>query len=366
MDTEFAIIGGGIVGLSVAYGLMKRGKNVCVFDEGDTAFRASRGNFGLVWVQGKGLEQPAYANWTRRSATAYRGFANELQDHAGLDFALVQDGGYVVHMDEGEMDRERELYEALRQELGGDYPFEVMGHNALKAEEPNIGPKVVGALYCREDGHVNPLRLLMALTKAIHAMGGRILTGSKVNTVSPIAEGYEIRTANNVTHRTRKLVLSAGLGATELAPQLGFKAPIRPQQGQVLITERMPKLMNRPNVEVRQVNEGGIQIGASKSEVGLNDREDLVTVAQLARHAVDMFPKLARAKLVRSWAALRIKSPDGLPIYQESPDHPGAYLVTCHSGITLAAAHSDSLTAWLTGAQDAPDLSAFSEERFSV
>ena len=53
-DHDIAVIGGGVVGMSVAFGLVRRGRRVIVFDEGDHAFRASRGNFGLVWVQGKG------------------------------------------------------------------------------------------------------------------------------------------------------------------------------------------------------------------------------------------------------------------------------------------------------------------------
>ncbi|MGI9511171.1 MAG: FAD-dependent oxidoreductase, partial [Geminicoccaceae bacterium] len=54
--------------MAIAYGLVSRGLDVTVFDEGDVAFRASRGNFGLVWVQGKGLGMPDYARWTRLSA----------------------------------------------------------------------------------------------------------------------------------------------------------------------------------------------------------------------------------------------------------------------------------------------------------
>ena len=365
METEFAVIGGGVVGLSLAYGLLKKGKSVVVFDEGDGAIRASHGNFGLVWVQGKGSFAPAYAEWTRRSAASFRQFANVLTDHAGLDVSLVQDGGYVIHTSEQALDDDRKRYEGLKQKLNGDYPFEVMGRNALIAEEPNIGPKVVGALYCREDGHLNPLHLLKALSTAVRRLNGSVLNNCKVTGVEPSGSSYKITSANGVVV-AEKVVLSAGLGATELGPQLGFKTKIRPQQGQVLITEKIPKLMNRPNVEVRQVNEGGVQIGASKSEVGMNDKEDVKTVSQLARHAVDMFPKLAKTKLVRSWAALRIMSPDGLPIYQESPDHKGVFFVTCHSGITLAAVHSDVITSWLIGTDYQLDLSAFSEARFNV
>ena len=58
-------------------------------------------------------------------------------------------------------------------------------------------------------------------------------------------------------------------------------------------------------------------------------------------------------------------TPDGLPIYQQSTAMPGAFLVTCHSGITLAAAHALRLPDWLEGRDTAPDLSAFSEIRFA-
>ena len=151
-----------------------------------------------------------------------------------------------------------------------------------------------------------------------------------------------------------------------LGPKLGFKAPIRPQRGQVMITEKLPKLINRPSLIARQVDEGGIQIGATNEEVGLDDGVTQPGLSGLAAGAIAAFPALAKAQLVRSWGALRILSPDGLPIYQESPEMEGAYLVTCHSGITLAAAHARSLPDWLEGSDGAPNLEVFSENRFSV
>ena len=366
MDSEYAIIGGGVVGLSVAYGLIGQGKTVTLFDEGDGAFRASRGNFGLVWVQGKGLDHPAYARWSRKSAAAWAGFADELAGDSGENLALRQDGGYSMHMDEDSLAAAVAGYEKLKAELGGDYPFEVLGHNALKKEEPNIGPKVAGAILHHDDGHVNPLKLLRALAFQIRRKGGDVRIRSAVRSVEPAGDGFVIHTAAGLTHSAQRVVLCAGLGALALGPTLGFKVPIRAQRGQVLITEKTPKLISRPTDTIRQVDEGGVQIGASKEEVGLDDRETLATTAHLARAAIDVFPCLERVNLVRSWAALRIMSPDGIPIYQQSESHPGAFFVTCHSGITLAAAHARYLPLWITGHPDAPDLSVFSEERFDV
>jgi hydrogen cyanide synthase HcnC len=66
-EHDVAVIGGGLVGSAIAWGLAASGKRVALLDEGDVAFRASRGNFALVWVQSKGLGMPEYARWTRAS-----------------------------------------------------------------------------------------------------------------------------------------------------------------------------------------------------------------------------------------------------------------------------------------------------------
>ncbi|MCQ0091261.1 FAD-binding oxidoreductase [Roseovarius sp. M141] len=365
MTSDYAIIGGGIVGLSTAWGLLKRGLRVTVLDGEDGSFRASRGNFGLVWVQSKGMNQPRYAEWSQESSAAWAGFAAELGDATGHDLGLEQKGGYDFHFSEESLEATVAKYEILKEKLGGNYPYEVLGHNALRGEEPAIGPKVVGAILHHQDGHANPLKLLRALADDVRRLGGVVLNGKQVIAVEK-ADLFCIKCADGTEVRARKTILSAGLGAMSLGPMLGFKAPIRPQRGQVMITEKLPKLINRPSLIARQVDEGGIQIGATNEEVGLDDHVTQPGLSGLAAEAIATFPALAKAQLVRSWGALRILSPDGLPIYQESPEMPGAYLVTCHSGITLAAAHARFLPDWLEEADTAPNLEVFSETRFSV
>jgi len=339
-QSEFAIVGGGVVGHSIAYGLLKKGKTVTLFDEGDVAFRASRGNFGLVWVQGKGAGMPTYAKWTRASAHRWQDFASELYESSDIDLSIQQRGGYSIFLDEKSFEERIRTYDKLKSALGGDYPYEVLGHNAIKKEEPHIGPDVVGAM-------------------------------SRVTRIEPRASGFAIHSNTSEVFQCEKVVLACGLGTAELGRPLGFKVPIRPQRGQVLITEKMPPLIHRPSDEIRQVNEGAIQIGASAEEVGMDDSETINTTAALAANAIKQYPILGKAQLVRSWGALRIMSPDGFPVYQQSEQHPGAYFATCHSGITLAAAHAKLLPDWLCGETKTLDqldinFSEFSEDRFDA
>lgn len=363
MDAEYAIVGGGLVGLSVAWGLLGRGCRVIVLDGSDGSFRASRGNFGLVWVQGKGCDAPDYARWTRRSAGAWAGFAAELAEATGRDLSLRQEGGLSLHLDEASLAARVGRYATLAEALGGD-DYQVMDGNELRRIEPAAGPGVVGGILHRKDGHVNSLRLLKALAQDVRQRGGTVLCNREVTQVTRPG-AFRLACADGTVVEAGKVVLAAGLGAASLGPKLGFRAPVRPQRGQVLVTEKIPKLLNYPTGVARQVDEGGIQLGATEEEVGFDDITTPEAVARLAAQAVATYPALSRVRMVRSWGALRIMTPDGLPVYDESPGMPGAYMVTCHSGVTLAAAHARFLPAWLEGAADAPDLEVFRETRFS-
>ena len=99
-EIDTLVLGGGVVGMSVAYGLARAGEKVRVLDGSDDAFRASRGNFGLVWVQGKGRGRPPYARWTMESARRWPALAAELAQLTGVDVELSQIGGLSMCLDD--------------------------------------------------------------------------------------------------------------------------------------------------------------------------------------------------------------------------------------------------------------------------
>jgi glycine/D-amino acid oxidase-like deaminating enzyme len=368
-ECDYAVIGGGLVGMAIAYGLVSRGHDVTVFDEGDVAFRASRGNFGLVWVQGKGLGMPDYARWSRLSAELWPELAAELADGTGLSLELDQPGGIQFFLSDDEAEEFVGQLTSLRDALSGDYPFEYLGHNAAKAMVPEIGPEVVGATYCPLDGHVNPLYLLRSLHKAARAFGARVVSGPAVDRIDPLASGFRIHRDDGVW-TSQNIVLCAGLGNARLAPMVGLDAPVQPNRGQVLVTERVRPFIRYPSGRLRQVGEGAVQIGDSKEDVGLDDATTGDVVGSIANRAVRCFPLLENVRVVRSWGALRVMSPDGHPIYERSTTCSGASLVTCHSGVTLAAVHAKVLAGWVAGGESIVDgdmpnyLEKFGVERF--
>jgi hydrogen cyanide synthase HcnC len=79
------VVGGGLVGSAIAYGLQRQGLSTLMLDEGDIAYRAARGNFGLIWVQSKGIDFPPYAQWTWKSAQSWSDLSAELEEIIGDD-----------------------------------------------------------------------------------------------------------------------------------------------------------------------------------------------------------------------------------------------------------------------------------------
>jgi glycine/D-amino acid oxidase-like deaminating enzyme len=162
------------------------------------------------------------------------------------------------------------------------------------------------------------------------------------------------------------VVLAAGLGNRDLAPMVGLNAPVRPNRGQILVSERMQPFLRHPSLYVRQTDEGVVQIGDTHEDVGFDDGTSLEKLAGIAQRAVRCFPVLANVNVVRTWGALRVLTPDGFPIYQASNDCQGAFVVTCHSGITLASMHAGPLVNWIRGGDTPTDIRTFKSERFDV
>lgn len=363
-EAEYVVVGGGLVGMAIAYGLAIRGRDVAVLDEGDVAYRASRGNFGLVWVQSKGVGMPDYARWSRRSAALWPQFRDRLTEASGVALELAQPGGLQLFLSDDEAEVGVAQLERLRAALG-DYPFEFLGHNAVRKLVPEIGPEVVGGTFSPMDGHVNPLYLLRALNKAFAAADGRLANGATVERIEP-GRPFALYRGDGERWDAGNVVLAAGLGNKHLAPMVGLEAPVEPNRGQVLVTEKVRPFLELPTVTVRQVGEGAVQIGDSKENVGFDDTTDPKVVGAIAARATKLFPLLESVRVVRSWAALRVMSPDGHPIYERSRLHPGASLVTCHSGVTLAAAHALTLAGWIDGGDAPQDMEVFGAKRFAV
>lgn len=354
---DLIVIGGGLVGGAIAWGVAAKGASVVLLDEGDIAYRAARGNFGLVWVQGKGAGMPAYARWTRESAALWPDLAARLHEATGTDTALHQPGGLAFCLSDDEFQQRESMLRRMHNE-SGDIGTRMLSREDARAMVPGLGDEVTGASFCPIDGHANPLRLLRALHEALDYRPNR-----KVTAIDARPNRFNVWTGGE-TYIAPRIVIAAGLGSRQLAPMVGLHMPVSPLQGQIIVTERVRPLIDYPTHLLRQTDEGTVMLGDSQEDVGFDTTTRIAVLQKIADRNTRIFPALKDASIVRMWAALRVMSPDGLPIYQQSERFPGAFGATCHSGVTLAGAHALALApAILQGALPA-SLSAFGSARF--
>jgi hydrogen cyanide synthase HcnC len=366
-DYEVAVIGGGLVGSAIAWGLAKTGQRVAVLDEGDVAYRASRGNFALIWVQNKGMGMPQYGLWTLMSSEAWSSFADMLRGQTGIDVHFERPGGFHMALSERELEARVAQLQRLHAQPGMPrYDFEILDHAAVERFLPEIGPEVAGATFSRFDGHCNSLKLLRALHAGMQQLGVDYLCDRPVASIAHSAGEFRLATRGGEV-RAGKIVLAAGIGNARLAPLAGLDVPVRPQRGQIIVTEKTARFLHYPVSTVRQTDEGGVMLGDSQEEAGLDPSVGHAVIAVLADRAVRMFPRLASLNIVRSWAALRVMTRDGFPIYDHSSECPGAFVATCHSGVTLAAIHALTLAPLIArGELPADTFNVFSSRRFHV
>lgn len=354
---DLIVIGGGLVGGAIAWGAAAEGASIVVLDEGDIAFRAARGNFGLVWVQSKGAGMPPYARWTRESAALWPDLAARLRDTTGIDTALRQPGGLAFCLSDDEFEQRELLIRRMHNE-SGDIGTRMLNREDARAMVSGLGDAVAGASFCPIDGHADPLRLLKALHETLDYRPNR-----RVGVIDARPNRFIVRSGDE-TYTAPRIVIAAGLGSRELAPLVGLHMPVSPLQGQIIVTERVRPLIDYPTHLLRQTDEGTVMLGDSQEDVGFDTTTRIAVLKQIADRSTRIFPALKDASIIRMWAALRVMSPDGLPIYEQSERFPGAFAATCHSGVTLAGAHALTLgPAILQGALPA-SLSAFGSARF--
>ncbi|MBT4642943.1 MAG: FAD-binding oxidoreductase [Deltaproteobacteria bacterium] len=368
IKTDIIVIGGGLLGSSVAFGLARKGADVVLLDEGDMAHRAAVGNFGLVWVQNKGLGMRRYAEWAREASLLFPDFAEMLKDEIGIDVRYEKTGGLIMFTSEQAYEAQKSTHERLRgaSEIFG-YDGKMIDRQTAQemVGQLRLGEKIIGASYSTHDGHLNPLLLLTALDRGFRQAGGNRFPNHAAFEIKQQDTSFQVRTQSTV-FCAEKVVIAAGLGTPHLAAMVGLKIPISPQKGQVLVTERVKPVLPIAVSEVRQTDEGSFLLGNSNEDTGFDSSVTLDIMQKILARTVTLFPQLAKLNVVRTWSCLRPLTPDHMPIYQESVSSPGAFVITSHSGVSLAAMQSTYLADWILNGAIVDGFENFGLGRFHV
>ena len=339
------VVGGGIVGASIAYHLAGRGVRVTVVDGAAPGSGASGHSF--AWINAGAKGPFYYHDFSRRSMEMWDRFALGLGVDVGLRW-----GGKVSW--EATTDRAQQLEEWVLRAQRWGYPTRLIGPRELADLEPSLstGPVAAGE-FSPIDGQVEPQRVVDACMARLRQKGASIRPGAHVSALS-LAPGEkgDRRVESVVTPRGEipcdVVVLAAGTGTSELASTAGVMVPQQVSPGVVVRTSPVPRLMHKlqvvyappldssqDEIHFRQTSDGSVQIGEGTQESLRRDDSQ--------RHADDLLARAARylrglsgATATPAPVGYRPMPLDGYPILGFAPSVANLYVAVTHSGVTLA------------------------------
>jgi glycine oxidase len=368
---KVAIIGGGVIGLSIGWRLAQAGCPVEIFERGEAGRAASWAAAGMLaaGVETEPGELALHA-LNRASQLAWPAFAAELEAASGQSVELRQEGTLVVALNRDDVAQLRYTYDFQRaQGIALDW---LTGAQA-RQREPFLHPNLAAAVYCAGDHQVENRKLVRALRLAFLAAGGVLhehtpvaaieTTGAKITGLR-VGEGHV--SADIV-------VLAAGAWSGEIAGlPPPARPPIRPIKGQMLalrMDAAAPLLRHvvwTPRVYLVPRCDGRLIVGATTEERGFDDNLTAGGVFALLEGAWRTLPSVEELPIDEMWVGFRPGSRDDAPVLGAGAAIDGLVYATGHhrNGILLTPVTSDAIATYILTGAVAPVIEPFGLARF--
>ncbi|HTV20956.1 MAG TPA: FAD-dependent oxidoreductase [Polyangiaceae bacterium] len=373
--TKVAIIGGGLVGASVAHRLLALGASVVLIDREDEG-QATAAGAGILPPLDHFVRLEAVLPLLRAARAFYPELVAALQGGGVLDVGYDAVGALHVASSEEELAALPELENECerRREEGFEHIGAVTRLEATQARSlfPLLGPAVLGAVHCAGAARIDGRRLLAALRARSLAAGAELRRGSAAITCRG---GHAVGVSLDGEELAADAVVVAGGAWSSLAlAPLGVELPVRPQRGQLVhlelpgqATGKWPVVLGFAHQYLLGFPESRIVVGATREDgVGYDYRATAGGVRSVLDEALRLAPGLRAATLIETRVGFRPVSEDRRPLLGPLPGHPNVFVATGHAGYGLEVGpYSGALVADLVMAR-APsiDLAAFAPGRF--
>jgi glycine oxidase len=367
---DVVIVGGGVIGLSVAWRCAQRGLSVAVVDPapGSGASRTAAGMLAPVTeLHYEGAELLAL---NVESARRYPDFAAELSERTGIDVGYRRCGTVQAAWDAADLAELRALHE-FQARLG--ITSRMLTGDELRDEEPALAAGLPGGLWAADDHQVDNRRLHAALLAAAGATGAQLLEDRVAEVEVRDGRAVGVRLAGGAEVRAGTVVVAAGAWSRRIDGLPLEVAPrVRPVKGQTLRLRGTADLLRhvvRGAVRGNPVYlvpraDGEIVLGASSEEAGFDLRPRAGAVYDLLRDAQALVPELSEVEFVEVSTGLRPGSPDNAPLLGWS-GLDGLVLATGHyrNGILLAPVTGDEIATLIVEGHATPVIAAFDPSR---
>ena len=362
---DTVIVGGGVIGLSIARSMALRGvRNICVIERQECGTEASFAAAGMLAPQAEADNPDEFFQLLCRSRDLYPDWASTLKAETGIDIELDLTGTICLSFNE---DEEQELRQRFEWQSKAGLSAERLTTAEVRRLEPQISASVTGALLFPRDVQVENRRLLAALATSVQVLGVSVMNETNVEEVVVSAGHVSGVQTNKGLIQSPTVVIAAGAWS-DLTGAMKF--PVEPVRGQMVCLSAKPQLTRHviysPRGYLVPRQDGRLIAGSTTERVGYLKMVTAGGVKSILMNASEISPAIERLPLVTSWAGLRPRAPDGLPLLGPCDEIEGLIYATGHyrNGILLAPLTGELIAETVVDGRISGELATFSPNRF--
>jgi glycine oxidase len=369
-SADVIIVGGGIVGCSIAFALRKQGLSALVLERDTLGSQASGAAVGLLAPIRPLCHEDAFKTLQLAGIERFASLVPELESISGIAMQYQRTGTLRILP----ADKVPLVLAWAEEWQKKGYIIEVLPPESVSVREPLLCPGLAGAVFIADEAQVTPVLAVKAYAQAARNLGAIFYEHTEVVTVQRAEPGSKVTgvwTNQGDFLSCHHLVIATGAWSAAFGEQLGVTIPVRPVRGE-LIALKPPS-----NASIRHIifdegiwdvdwyitpkPDGTVIIGATKVEAGFDETVSAGGALHLLEIATKIVPSLANWPIVRIWAGLRPKSIHSRPLLGPAPLWENVTVATGHGGfgITLSAITGDLIAEWIATRQISDLMAAF-------
>ncbi|MGF9770378.1 NAD(P)/FAD-dependent oxidoreductase [Bacillus albus] len=353
---DVLIIGGGIIGCSIAYYTSKYGRDVTIIEKGEFVSGTSSRCDGNILAIDK---DPGFDS---QMSLVSQKLVTDLSEELEHSFEYRAPGSILVCESDEEMEAAQQWVNSQKE---AGLPFRMLDRQDIREESPFFADDLLGGLECATDSTVNPYLLAFSLLAESKKFGTKVFNHTEVKEMRRDIDGSFIVETTNGTFTAKQVVNAAGVWAPKIGEMLDVNIPIEPRKGHIIVASRQQHVGCRKVMEFgyliskfggkRKVDaltekygvalvfepteSQNFLIGSSREFVGFHTRINNEVIKCIANRAIRFYPKMADMMVIRSYAGLRPWTEDHLPIISRVEHIPNYFIAAGHEGdgISLAA-----------------------------
>jgi len=332
VKADAVIIGGGVMGCSIAYHLAKEGLKPVIIEKSDIGGEASGSNGGGVRQSARNLKEMPLAI---ESIQMY----GHLHEALGMDVEYVREGNLRLCTSDEELETMRKSVETQRT-VGLE--LKMLDRKQVLEINPYVGDKVIGASFCPTDGHVNPFLVTYGFFKKAKSLGARFHTHEEAADIRLQKGKVTAVVTDKNKFETDLVVDAAGIAGRKIANMVGLDFPMRPLFSQALITEPYPALFRQMIGHAKGLFYGRQTVHGPFFWGGFVGTEQFIhregkplfhfIEPAISRLVIDFFPALKDLHVIRTWSGLIAQVSDSIPVLGFTQEVPGFIFATGFSG----------------------------------